>query len=98
MSEETKERLILEEGKKYRVIAAGCSLKNTVSIGPNCWTDDKHGLNVGDEVEFTGHKNCWGSDPIPVPHFVHEGYAGEFWPTDWTQPKAGTLEEATCQG
>lgn len=80
---DTIERVKLEVGKTYRVLKEGCRLSRTVSIATNCWTDKKELLPVGANVEFVGYKNCWGSDPIPVPNFRFGDVKGEFWPNDW---------------
>lgn len=89
---EIKSFVMLEKGKKYKVLVPGLRLSNTVPIGPNCWTDKKHSLQVGDVLTFIEKKNCWGSDPVPVPHFSTGEIRGELWPTYWGSVEEGQLE------
>lgn len=88
----TKEFVLLEKGKRYRVMNPKMMLSNTVSIGQNCWTDKKHKLQVGDIITFIEKKNCWGSDHVPVPHFSIGEIRGELWPTYWGSVEEGELE------
>ena len=82
-----------EKGKKYRVLREGTSLRWSESIGPNAWRGKSEKLVVGDELEYTGALNGWGSDTIPVDNFQKNTVKGEFWPNDWGMVEDGYLEE-----
>ena len=50
-------------GKRFRVIAEGCSLHGMVVMGPGWNQGWKQTLYVGDVIECTGFGQGWGSDP-----------------------------------
>ena len=83
----------LKAGVKYRVVRPGARLSRTVPAGHMCMTSERTKLEVGEEIEFVGYKNCWGSDPVPVANFKYGDFKGEFWPNDWGIPEYGYLEE-----